>query len=35
MLYDDDEEEDEENSGMVRNLSMNQVFTSKFMLNFA
>jgi hypothetical protein len=36
VLYDDKTDEDEDESlGMMRNASVNHVFTSKFMLNFA
>ena len=34
MLYEEDDEE-KESLGMMRNASINNVFTSKFMLNFA
>ncbi len=35
MLYDDDNDEENESLGLMRNASVNHVFTSKFMLNFA
>jgi hypothetical protein len=35
MLYEEEEEETNDNPAMMRNASVNHVFTSKFMLNFA